>query len=439
MKSRALIAKSLLTAALVAGCGASEEQSQVKMNAVTSDENNTVVRVRDGETTFFVYVTVNPKTSVQKGYRFECDTIPKLRRLIASTGFPTDFLNSTPIYDFDKQEALDLKIDEQPRLSCNNPDKSFYKVEFSDKTRYFFADNAKAKTRLYNIGCQSLVDNMGFKIETAKSVTPDFITDLNIFSASDDDDISCIGGFEIGAKLAWTTPTVTTLTLKKAERLPLTTFSASKPDGLAASLTLAREGKCEWVESTVVNGALLVTGQTPYDFQGKVSCKLTVTAEAGTPRAETKTLLIEAQPLPVESNGWVRDPLSDTGVGGALGEAGDGVCNGKEECVYQDTRGRLWSRMDNTYRNYDEAQANCFNLVYGGYSDWRLPTVDELKQAVQDKMYELLQSNKLNLYDYSWSVNAVSNNPSQAYFVGLIAGNELTISKSTVLRHTCVR
>ncbi|WP_176736638.1 DUF1566 domain-containing protein [Oligoflexus tunisiensis] len=409
------------------------------MNAVTNDENNTVARIRDGDTIFYVYVTNLPETGAKKGYRFDCDTIPKLRRLIASTGFPTDFLNATPIHDFDSQETMELKLDEQPLLSCNNPEKTFYKVEFPDKTRYFFADSAKSRTRLYNIGCQSLAENMGFKTEAAVAVTPDFITNLKVFSADDGDDISCIEGYEIGAGLAWTSGADTTLVLNKAQRLPLTTFAANRVDGSSATLSLKRTGTCDWVESTQVNAALLITGQTPYDFQGKVSCTLDITAEEGTPQAEKKTLHIKAQPLPVESNGWIRDPKSDTGVGGAPGEAGDGLCNGNEHCVYRDTRGRLWSRVDNTYRNYDQAQTNCFKLVYGGYSDWRLPTVDELRLAYRDKIYDLKEPGKLDMYSYSWSVNAVENDPAQAYFVSFYTGEALKKAKTTLLMHLCIR
>ncbi|HET9240231.1 MAG TPA: DUF1566 domain-containing protein [Oligoflexus sp.] len=440
MKSlSSLISGALVLSAMLVACGATDEDSQVKMNAVPTYESNSVVRVRDAESIFFAYVTVNPQSGARKGYRFDCDTIPKLRRLISSTGFPTDFLSSTPIYDFDSKDAQDLKLDEQPRLSCSNPDKALYKVDFADKTRFFFADTSKSRTRLYNLGCQSLVDNMGFQIDAATTVTPDFISNLKIFSADDNDDISCIGGIEIGAKLQWTTPTNSILTLKKADRLPLTTFAARKADGTQAALTLARTGKCDWVESTAVNGALLITGQTPYDFQGQVSCTLEIKAEEGSSRAESKTFQINALPLPVESNGWIRDPLSDTGVGGALGEAGDGLCNGKENCVYNDPRGRLWSRVDNTYRNFDDAQTFCFKLVYGGYSDWRLPTVAELKQAVTDKVYDLAPIDKLDLYSYSWSVNVVPTDTTQAYYVSLIDGTDRPLTKKTVLMHNCIR
>jgi len=434
-----LVMSTWLLATFQAGCGVNEESTQVKMNAVTSDENNSVVRVRDGESAFFVYVTVNRQTAVKKGFRIECETMPKLLRLIASTGFPTELLNTTPIHAVDSQEILDLKLDEQPRLNCSNPDKVFFKIAFADKTRYFFTDTNKSRTRLYNVGCQKLVDSMGFNIDTATPVSPEFITDLKIFSADDADDISCIGGFEIGAKLAWTSPAVNTLILKKMQRLPLSTYAASKADGTAATLSLSREGRCDWVESSLVNGALFIAGQTPYDFQGQVSCILVVTADAGSPRSESITLQIFASPLPVESNGWIRDAKSDTGVGGALGEAGDGVCNGLEECVYQDTRGRHWSKMDSIQRNYDEAMAHCFALEYGGYSDWRLPTVDEVKQAAQDRIHDLREPAKLDLYTYSWAINALAGDATKAYYVNLNLGIERPLIKSKVMKHTCTR
>jgi hypothetical protein len=46
-------------------------------------------------------------------------------------------------------------------------------------------------------------------------------------------------------------------------------------------------------------------------------------------------------------------------------------------------KGREWQRCDdgNTYL-WKEAKDYCENLVLGGYSDWRLPTKDELKSLV---------------------------------------------------------
>jgi hypothetical protein len=65
--------------------------------------------------------------------------------------------------------------------------------------------------------------------------------------------------------------------------------------------------------------------------------------------------------------------------------------------------------------------------------------VEELKQAVTDKIYDLAPIDKLDLYSYSWSVNAVPGDTTQAYYVSLIHGTDLPLTKKTVLMHNCLR
>jgi hypothetical protein len=420
-------------------CGRGSSTSDVKSHAIPNEENNTVYRVKDGESIHYIYATVNPVSGVKKGYKIECDNVLKLRKLIASTGFPTDLINSTPILAIDSLGYTELKVDEQPSLSCVASDKTYYKSELDGKTKYFFADNKLNRTRLFHLGCQGLADTLGFKEESAFPLPADLIEKLKIYSVSDEDDISCMQGFEIGAKLVWTNGESKTLTLAKTERLPLTTFAALRADGSNAAITLVKEGRCEWVEQTSVGPALLISGNVPVDFQNEMKCTLTFNADAGSPLADTKTLVIKAPPLPVEANGWTRDPLSDNGAGGPLGSAGDGLCNGTEDCVYKDLKGHLWARMDNQYRYHDQALTYCFDLNYGSYSDWRLPTADELSEASAAKIFSLREATKLNLYDYSWAINSSASDPLQANFVSLTNNSILVTSKSTLFRNICIR
>lgn len=41
--------------------------------------------------------------------------------------------------------------------------------------------------------------------------------------------------------------------------------------------------------------------------------------------------------------------------------------------------GRVWSLQPDSNWSYDNAVSYCNNLVEGGQSDWRMPTIDELK------------------------------------------------------------
>lgn len=431
----------LLLAGTVSHCGnnTGKESSAVKSHAIPNEENNSVSRVKDGESITYIYTTLNPVSGSKKGYRFECDNVLKLRKLIAATGFPTDLLNSTPILSIDSPAYAELKVNEQPVLSCLPADKTFYKIVLEGKAKYFFTENKLSLTRLYHLGCQSLADSMGFKQETTFPIPTELVESLKVYSASDEDDISCMEGFEIGAKIIWKSGETKSITMKKGERLPLTTYAALKADGSNALITLVQEGRCEWIEQTTVGGALLISGNVPLNFQNQAACTLTISAEAGTLLADSKKLEITAPPLPVEANGWTRDLPSDTGAGGTLGDSGDGICNGTEDCVYKDLSGHLWAKMDDSYRTYDQALSYCFELSYGSYTDWRLPTAEELLQSSVEKIYSLKERGKLNLYDYSWAINTDPLNASMANFVSLIGNGILKSSKSTQLRNICIR
>ena len=51
--------------------------------------------------------------------------------------------------------------------------------------------------------------------------------------------------------------------------------------------------------------------------------------------------------------------------------------------------GLNWTQQDNgSDVNWNQANAYCSNLRLGGYSDWRLPTIDEL-QAIYDPSIEI--------------------------------------------------
>ena len=51
-------------------------------------------------------------------------------------------------------------------------------------------------------------------------------------------------------------------------------------------------------------------------------------------------------------------------------------------CKCHDLDGKMWSSYQNLKMTWDEAVDYCDNLTECGYSDWHLPTIDELKMLV---------------------------------------------------------
>ena len=136
---------------------------------------------------------------------------------------------------------------------------------------------------------------------------------------------------------------------------------------------------------------------------------------------------------------WLRDPASDDGTGG--GTASDGLCNGSEDCVYQDQlTGLFWIQDDATTRNWSNAITYCDGLSYGGYTDWRLPVQKELIQAYTDGIWSLKTATELNLTNTAyWSASTVSTDIFSGWRVFVYAGFVANSGKSSSSRVLCTR
>ena len=76
------------------------------------------------------------------------------------------------------------------------------------------------------------------------------------------------------------------------------------------------------------------------------------------------------------------------------------------ETVKDNWTGLIWQGNDDgKQRNYKSAVAYCDKLSWGGYSDWRLPTVKELSGLVDIKKYNPAAEPilKLRTDDWYWS------------------------------------
>jgi hypothetical protein len=137
---------------------------------------------------------------------------------------------------------------------------------------------------------------------------------------------------------------------------------------------------------------------------------------------------------------WLRDPVSDTGDG-AGGIASDGLCNGTEKCVYKDqTSGQYWAQSDAVTRDWEGTIAYCDALDYGGYSDWRVPTLKEAMQAHIDEIARLSAASMLNLTsgDY-WTATTRSSLTTWAWVTTLVVGPSTKYLKTALNGVLCTR
>jgi len=84
----------------------------------------------------------------------------------------------------------------------------------------------------------------------------------------------------------------------------------------------------------------------------------------------------------------VAGALSGCGRGGAAGPADGGACAswgapGCAEGWYDCATGLCWTDPSVGLQDYSEARARCDGLDDGGETDWRLPTVDELRGLIR--------------------------------------------------------
>lgn len=96
-------------------------------------------------------------------------------------------------------------------------------------------------------------------------------------------------------------------------------------------------------------------------------------------------------------------------------------------------KGLHWSNKAPRSMNWNDALNYCENLSESGYSDWRLPNIDELKTIIG---YE---KSKLGDTDQFWSSSTPSCCPDLAWYVDFSNGDVYNLYKSIDYHVRCIR
>ena len=94
-----------------------------------------------------------------------------------------------------------------------------------------------------------------------------------------------------------------------------------------------------------------------------------------------------------------------------------------------------------TNKNWDDAIKHCQNLTFAGYSDWRLPTIDELLSITDDTKYNpAIKTGFKNVTaGYYWSSSPSVSDSSGAWNVYFKNGDDSWIFKGFKFLVRCVR
>jgi hypothetical protein len=95
------------------------------------------------------------------------------------------------------------------------------------------------------------------------------------------------------------------------------------------------------------------------------------------------------------------------------------------QAVVLDTTTRLmWQDNGSVSYTWQSAINFCENLTLAGYSDWRLPNINELRTIIDDSRYNpsIYQEFVNNSTGYCWSSTTEASNSSLGWYVGFYTG-----------------
>ena len=110
-----------------------------------------------------------------------------------------------------------------------------------------------------------------------------------------------------------------------------------------------------------------------------------------------------------------------------------------EQVVTDAVTGLMWQKSYATSKTWKQALAYCESLSYGGYSDWRLPNVQELSSLVNSARYNPASDFPDMPSSYFWSSSSDANFYNFACYVYFGNGYVASYYKTSYDDARCVR
>jgi len=112
----------------------------------------------------------------------------------------------------------------------------------------------------------------------------------------------------------------------------------------------------------------------------------------------------------------------------------------KRETFVDSQTGLMW--QDDSYmpeRDWEGAKNYCNSLEYAGYSDWRLPNIEELKSIIDKSNTPAIITGFENVASYYWSSTTYVGYENRAWYVYIYYGGVHDTNKDVSNYVRCVR
>lgn len=110
-----------------------------------------------------------------------------------------------------------------------------------------------------------------------------------------------------------------------------------------------------------------------------------------------------------------------------------------ESVVTDSETGLVWEYDYATDKDWQQAKDYCEALVYAGYDDWRLPTMEELRTLVNKNLSGPASDFPDIPATRFWSSTTCDEYPANAWGVNFYLGDEFNYYKTTAYYARCVR